>query len=159
MAKVVVDNQSVVAPWRSRLLIIIAGVIAGISWWVLTGLLEKFVIEPLACSSSDTLSACGDAIPISGSVAAVLTAVLMLIYLVMIRQARPILIASGAAAVLWGLGLYTAGMQWYESLVWAVLLYVVVFLLFGVISRIRGVWSSLVVALLTVVIVRVLVAF
>ena len=159
MANVVVDSQDVVAPWRSKLQILWIALGAGAAWWVVTSLLAQYVIEPLACRSTDTLTACGDAPIISGSVAAVIVSAASLFALVTIRQPRPLIVAVGSVATLWLLGLYVSGLVWYEALLWAMAAYAVTFVLFSTIGYIRRFWVSLVVAIIVVVTVRLLTAF
>ena len=159
MARVMVDNQNVVAPWRSNISLAAVAAVAGLAWWVTASLLARYVIEPLACRSSATLAACGDVPTISGSIAVVVVAAGVLLALVMMRRSRPVLIAAGAAIMLWGLGLYTAGLSWYEALVWAILAYVSAHFLMYLISRMRGAWRSLASAAVVVLGVKLLVAF
>lgn len=159
MAKVVVDNRNVVAPWRSKLPLIGISAGAGLSWWALTGLITKYVIEPLACRDAATLTTCGDAPAIAGSVAAILVAIVALLAFAALRFPRPLFIAAGAAGLLWSLGLYTAGMIWWEALLWSVALYTLAYVLFSLVARIRAFWMSLTVLLVLIAAMRLLVAF
>ena len=159
MAKVVVDNQNVVAPWRSRLQLIGVAAGAGAVWWLITSLLARYAIEPLACRSTATLTACGDAPTIAGSVAAVMVAAGALFLLASIRQARPILVITSAAATLWMLGLYVTGLVWYEAIFWSIVAYIFVYVLFATIGRIRNVWIGIATALICVVLIRLFLAF
>lgn len=159
MAKVVVDKQSVVAAWWPKLHLTFIAIGAGALWWLLTGLLTRAVVEPLACTSSATLTACGDAPSIAGTIAVVLVMAIALYGFVIIRQPRPLLLTVGAVAVLWSLGLYTAGLQWYSVLIFAVLSYVATFHLFALIGRVRSPWVSLCTAAVVAIAVRLLVAF
>lgn len=159
MAKVVVDRQSVVTAWWPKLHLTFIAAGAGVLWWLMTGLLARLVVEPLACRSSATLTACGDVPSISGVIATVLVVAIALYGLVVMRQPRPLLVAVGVAAVAWGMGLYTAGLPWYLVLLFAVLVYIAAFHLFALIARIRLFWVSVAVAVTVAVIVRLLVAF
>ncbi len=159
MAKVVVDKQSVVAAWWPKLHLTVVAAGAGALWWLLTGLIARLVVEPLACKSSATLTACGDVPSISGAITTVLVMTIALYGLVSIRQPRPLLLVIAASVVLWGLGLYTAGLQWYIVLLFAVLAYGATFHLFALTGRVRAFWLSCLVTALVVVAVRLLVAF
>lgn len=159
MAKVVVDNQNVVAPWRSRLPFIGIAAAAGVAWWVLTSILIQYVIEPLACRSAATLTACGDAPSIAGSLAAILVSVGSLLVFAHLRYARPLFVAIGGAGLLWSLGLYVAGLAWYEALAWSAVLYVLAYTLSLLIAHVRNAWLSVAVLIAAIVLIRLFVAF
>lgn len=159
MAEVVVDSRDVVAPLRTRRNFIAVAAVSGVAWWAFASILTRYVIEPIACRSSATLAACGDASSIAGVIAVLIVAAGSLYALVLLRQPRPLIIVAGASVILWGLGLYLTGLTWYESLLWSIVLYCLSYALMAMIARVRGVWMSLIVAVLGVVLVRLFVAF
>ena len=159
MARVVVDSLDVVAPRRSSVIFLGVAASAGAVWWVVTSLLSRFVIQPLACRSVATLTSCGDSLVIAGSVAALLVAIAALFVLVTLRHARPLLTVTSSAALLWSLGLYVDGLAWFEGLAWAMILYAVSYALFALVGRIYSVWLAVGTAVVLVLVLRLLVAF
>ncbi len=159
MARVMVDNQNVVAPWRSSYIITAAAAIAGVVWWVLTSLLTRYAVEPLTCSSSATLAACGDSPAIAGSIATIIIAIGMLIFMVNQLRPRPVITVVGASVVLWGLGMYVTGLVWFEAIFWSVLSYIAVYLMMSLVGSIRGLWRSVLTAVICVFVIKLLIAF
>jgi hypothetical protein len=157
MAKIVRQDQNVIVkPWWGRLNIIYIGLGIGLSWWVLTSLLNRYVVEAIACRDMATAAACVDSYSIAGSIAAVLVAVLGAFVLVRAIQPRPIVIAVATAALLWDLGGLVDGLSWFETLLWALALYALSYGLFSLVARIANIVVSLLSALAVVAIVRLL---
>lgn len=160
MARVVVENQSsvIVEPWWAKGKSIYIGLGMGLLWWVLTAILRRYVVEPLACRDLATATACVDSLGVSGAIAAVLVAVAGTFLLVRYLQPRPIIISAAVAVVLWTLGTLVAGLPWYATLFWAVILYAISYGLFSMVARISWLWLSLLVAAVLIVGVRLLLA-
>ncbi len=159
MAKVVVDNQLVVTPWRNRVVLALVAAIAGIAWWALTNILAYFVVEPLSCRQSAGLEVCGNAFGVAGSLATAITAAALLFVLVTLHYRRALLIVVGAAAVTWSLGKYITGLVWYEGAFWAAVIYVASYLFSLIVTEIRRLWVVGVVMAFGVLLIRVLIAF
>ncbi len=160
MAKVVVDEQQVIVkPWWDRSRIGMIGLAIGLGWWVLTALLRKYVIEPLACRDLSVANACIDSLSVAGDIAIVIITLLGIVALVRSFYHRPLLIAVASGAVLWGLGGFVAGLAWYESLLWAAFLFTASYTLFSLVARIKVLWLAVVVAVGIVVVIRLLLTF
>lgn len=137
MAKVIRDEQTaVVKPWWARVRIIFTGASLGLVWWVLTVLIKNYIVEPIACHDLSSAVTCVNSSGVAGSIGTVLVALIGAFVLVRAFQPRPIIIAVSVAVVLWSLGYYIAGLQWYEGLLWGAVLYAITYLLFGLVARI-----------------------
>lgn len=157
MAKVVQEDHIVIVkPWWERLSVVYISLVAGLGWWVLTQLINRYVIEPIACQDSAAAAVCTESLSISGGVAAVLIAVAAVFALIRFMQPRPVVIAIGATALLWDLAAFVTGLAWYEALGWAVLLYVLSYGLFWYIARIPSTVVSLITAVAVVLVIRLL---
>ncbi len=157
MAKVIQNERSVVVePWGVKGRLVFIGRGMGLVWWVLTALLRQYVVEPFACRDLSAAATCVNAIGVSGSIAAVLVAVLGAYVLVRNIQPRPIIIAVATAVLLWDLGTILRGLGWWETLLWALFLYTACYVLFSFVSRIAWLAASLTLAAVIVVIIRIL---
>ncbi len=155
MAKVIASEHNTVAePWWGKGKIVGLGLAAGISWWALTNILNKYVIEPFACRDLSLVDSCTGSLGTSGSIAAVLVAVLFAYVLVRALQPRPIIVTASALLLLWDLGLWTTGLGWLVTVLWAAGLYAVIYSLFSLVARMRVLWASALVALFIVVAIR-----
>lgn len=126
---------------------------------ILTSLIGRYGIEPLACGSAQMLTACGDAYGIAGGLSVLIVAVAMLFVLIAFRQPRPFLVVIGASITLWSLGQYTTGLVWYEAFIWVMAVYCVVYALFLLIAKIRNIWVTTVFTVLVALSVRALTFF
>lgn len=159
MARVIVDERTVVVkPWWARVRIVFIGASLGLIWWVLTALLRVYVVEPVACRDLSNAATCVDAYGVAGSIATIIVAIIGVFILIRTLHPRPIVIAVAAAAVLWVLGHYVSGLAWYESVLWAVVLYAATYVLFGMIARIVWFPAAAATAIITVVAIRLLLA-
>lgn len=157
MAKVIVEKEQtvVVQTWQPWVRVIVIGAAIGFVTWVLTSLLSRYVIEPLTCRDIANAAMCLNATPIAGNVAAVLAGLLGTLVLVRMGIARPIILAVASAALLWNVAAWTAGLHWFETILWTVLLYALSYLLFAWIARYARVWVVLVVSLIIVLAIRI----
>lgn len=159
MAKVIQDERSVVVePWWAKGRIVYIGLSLGLLWWILTALLSRYVIEPLACRNLSSATACIDAQGVAGNITMILVAVIGVAILVRSIQPRPIIIALGTAVILWGLGSMLGGLAWWAVLLWTLFLFASSYSLFSLVARIRWLWVSLVVAVVLAVGIRLVVA-
>lgn len=157
MARVIVDERTVVVkPWWARVRIVFIGASLGLIWWILTALLRVYVVEPVACRDLSNAATCVDAYGVAGSIAAIIAAIIGVFMLIRTLHPRPIVIAVATAAVLWTLGHYVSGLAWYESVLWAVVLYAATYVLFGMVARIVWFPAAAATAIITVVAIRLL---
>ena len=157
MAKVIQSEHSfIVEPWWVKNKIIYIGLGMGLLWWVFTAILRQYIVAPIACRDLATASACVNSIGVSGSIAAVLVAVVGILVLVKYLQPRPIIIAIATAALLWDLGSMVNGLSWWVALLWALFFYTACYGLFSMVSRIRWIAASAVLAVVIVIGIRIL---
>jgi len=112
----------------------------------------------VACRDLSNAATCVDAYGVAGSIATIIVAIIGVFMLIRTLHPRPIVIAVAAAAVLWVLGHYVSGLAWYESVLWAVVLYAATYVLFGMIARIVWFPAAAATAIITVVAIRLLLA-
>lgn len=157
MAKVIQTQQQVVAePWWVKGKIIYIGLAMGLLWWVLTAILRQYVVEPAACRDLSTAGACVNSIGVSGSIAAVLVAVVGTVLLVRYLQPRPIIISFATMILLWDLGSLVNGLAWWIALLWALFFYTASYALFNMVARIQWLATALALAAVLVVGIRLL---
>lgn len=159
MAKVITNEQRIVIePWWGKVQTLFTGAGLGLVWWILASLLKRYVVEPLACQNLNNASTCLDSFGVAGNIALVMVALLGAYVLIRSLQPRPIIIAIASAVMLWGLAGLMNGLVWYESLLWAVGLFAVTYMLFSMVVRIHSLVFSLITAAIVLVVVRLLLA-
>lgn len=160
MAKVIQnETKIVIEPWWVKARIVFIGLGLGLFWWIMTSLLHNYVVEPLACRDIANAATCVNSFGVSGNIATILTAVLGAIVLIRGFWPRPVIVAVAAAISLWDLGFFLTGTTWWVTLFWGLVIYGLAYTLFWCIARIRIVWTSLIVAGLAVLAVRLSLAF
>lgn len=157
MAKVIIeDTPGSAFVWQNLARVIGFGAVAGLAYWVLASLIGRFIIEPIACREVVEAAACTEASVLAGRISTVLVAIAAIFGMVRLGVARPLIIAVAAAILLWSLSALTLGMPWYEALLWSVLLYALVYALFGWIARATNVVVAIVATIVLVVALRLL---
>ena len=156
MAQVVItDQQAVAESWAMWVRTVILGAVIGVVFWLLTVLIGRYVVEPLACGPVLNAALCADPKPLAGNIATILVAVLGVVVMVRIGAARPIIVAIAAAALLWDLGAWTNGLFWLEAITWSIILYALAYALFAWITRHAILWVTIAISLLLVLIIRI----
>lgn len=148
------QQQVIVEPWWVKIKIVYIGLSMGLLWWVLTSILKYYVVDPLACRDLSSAGACVDSFGVSGSIAAIIVAIVGAYLLVRTLQPRPIVIALATAILLWDLGTFMSGLAWWEALLWALFFYTVCYVLFSLVARVRTIVASLVLAAVVVIAIR-----
>ena len=146
-----VVQQSVLAWVR----IIGIAVAAGLLYWVLSTLIGRYVIEPLACRDLVDAAAGVVALVAAGRVATVLVALASVFALIRFAVPRPIVVSVASAVVLWSLASFTQGLWWLETLAWVVGMYVLAYVLFGWIAKHSNPAVVIVVAVLAVTVITI----
>lgn len=159
MAKVITSDQVIVSePWWVKIKIVWLGIGAGVSWFILATLLNKYVVDPLACRNLATVAdVCVNSFGTAGSIATVLVAAAMTYFLVRNLQPRPIIVALATLLLLWDLGTFLNGLSWWVALLASIGLYAACYSLFALVGRLRTLWTSALLALFIVVAIRLII--
>lgn len=113
----------------------VVGASVGVLWWILTFLVNHYVVGVLFCQSAVETGACTNPLGLSGNIASILAGAVGLGILVRMRVLRPIIVALASAITLWGLAVWTDGLGWGEILLWSAFLYGLTYVLYSWISR------------------------
>jgi len=135
--------------------VVLLGVILGAITWLLTLLLERFVITPVFCADAGN-GICMNASTVAGNIALVLSAIGGLLGLIRLGVYRPLLVVIAASIVLWGLAGWLGGLLWYEALAWTVLLYAATYAAFAWLVRPRFFLAAIILVLIVVIVARLL---
>jgi hypothetical protein len=133
--------------------IALLGIGLGAGFWLLTQIIRQVILVPLLCGDPTT-SACLAVNDTSGSIAGVIVAIIGVLGLVRLSVYRPLIIVVAAAISLWGLSSWIAGLQWYEGLAAAIILYVVSYVAFSWLVRPRAFVPAMVIVIVVVVLAR-----
>ena len=140
---------------RAWVYIIGVGAAVGLAYWVMTILLGRYIVEPLACREVATAATCVGAFGLAGKIASVILATIALLVMIRVSLFRPIIIAVAAAVLLWDLSVWTTGLFWAEALAWSVVLYALSYALFGWIARQFSVIVAIIIAVVLAIGIRV----
>lgn len=155
MAKVVTTQQpSVWQPWINSAIV---GLATGLIFALVTALLSRYIIEPLACGTGDALQ-CAGATSLSAHIATVLAAAAGIALAIRFNMIRALFIGVASAALLWGLGDWTSGLFWLETLGWALLLYAAAYVFFSWLARSASLIIVLGLSLIIVLVERIVLA-
>ena len=151
------DSQTQLIDMRANTIIqvVLLGIILGAITWLLTLLVDRFVITSIFCGDAGN-GICTNAQTVAGNVALVLTAIGGLLGLIRLGVYRPLLVVIAASIVLWDLAGWMNGLLWYETLAWTVLLYAVVYAAFAWLVRPRFFLAAIILVLIVVIVARVL---
>lgn len=123
----------------------------GLLSWLMTIVVRQVIFVPLFCGDP-TNAACVGATGSAGVLALIVTGIVGLLGLVRLGVYRPLLVALAAAVSLWGIALWTGGLQWFEAAAWSALLYALVYAVYTWLVRPR----SFALAVVLVVVVAIL---
>jgi hypothetical protein len=156
VAQVIITDQQVISSsWRQWGRTIAFGAVTGLIFWLITILVQRYAVEPVACQNIVSAATCFNAAPLSGNIAAIITAVAAIFFMVRSQIARPIVLGVASAALLWDMALWTSGLYWLEAVAWSIGLYAATYALLAWITRYANVWVTLSVTLLIVIIIRI----
>ena len=136
--------------------VILLGVILGAVSWLLTLLLDRFVITALFCGGDAASALCTGSTTLAGNIALVFASIGGLLGLVRLGVYRPLLVAIAAAICLWGLAGWVDGLMWYEALAWTVILYSLVFTAFSWLVRPRMFLIAIILVIAVVLLARII---
>lgn len=94
---------------------------------------------------------------VAGSVAAVLTATIAAVIMVLCRVANPLLVAISTLLALWGLSGWLSGLVWIEGAVWSAALYSLSYSLFSYIARLKRPGFVVVISAIIIIAIRVII--
>lgn len=140
-------------PRRQINRIILLGIIIGVVGWLLSFFIHQFILSPLYCGVSSGRQCLG-VVDEAGNVASVIVGFLGLLGLVKLGTYRPLLVVLSVVFSLWGLGDLTAGLVWYESILWWTGLYVLSYLTFSWLVRPRAFAPMFAIVIIAVVLIH-----
>jgi hypothetical protein len=157
MARIVTTEERIVSTnqWLTWLRIVGLGAAAGLAAWVITALIARYIIEPLACGQMVNATICLEATPIAGNIATILIVPLAILGMARLGILRPIIVAIAAGALLWPLAAWAEGLFWLEAIAWFITLYGLSYGLFSWIARNVQLWQAIVLCAAIVIAVRV----
>jgi hypothetical protein len=151
------DQTPFLRPARGEILRVgLLGALVGVLTPAIAFLADRFFIQPVFCASGDALGICGGN-STAYYAASVVFAIVATVVLANWQVFRPLLIAVGATAALWGFSRYvqtlmaTSGLEYYVT---SAVLYGAAYLLFYWIMRIRVFAISVVLAAVLVFVAR-----
>lgn len=120
----------------------------------LSELIARYFIEPVFCRSADSFAICSNGGNVAFYSATVIMAMIAIVVLVRLGVFRPLLIAVGSAAILWGLKSRLEALSFVEYALWLVGLYAVSYTVLFWLLRVRNFAVSFAFVLLVVVLAR-----
>lgn len=135
----------------------IAGLAAGIAIPLVGFLISQFVINPIFCQAANAGGICDSSSLVGYYVSTVLVTAAIIPLLVGWGVFRALIVAVGAALTLWGLQKYIeplAAGNWLQYYAFSAALFVLAYLLFYWVMRLRNFGLSLVVSVAVVLLVR-----
>jgi hypothetical protein len=140
-------------PQHQVIQVALLGIGLGIGAWILGMLVKQVVIMPLFCGDP-TNGVCVGSVDVSSNAAAVIVGFVGLMALVRLSVFRPLLVVLATLVALWGIGSSTNGLQWYESLAWTVVLYMLCYIAFAWLVRPRSFVPTLLLLVIAVSLIR-----
>ncbi len=138
--------------------IALTGAAVGALYFILTFLVQHFVIDALYCGSSLNAANCSNSLSIAGNIATILVGTIGLGVMVSLRVVRPIVVVVASAVLLWGLSQWTVGLNWGEVALWSALLYTLSYLVFAWISRYNETIPVIIVCILISVVSQIVIS-
>lgn len=142
--------------WRRWAIAAVIGIGIGLIYALFTWLLSKYVFGSFSCGGGET--PCAESISTASNIATILTAIVAIAIGIRMNIARPLLVALGVSALLWGLGGWLIGLHWAESLSWIVVLYALAYIFFVWLSRYTLLLVVVAAATIIIVVERILLA-
>lgn len=142
---------------RTIVHVALLGVFLGLVAWGVTALVSNYVIDPLFCKAEGgNFSVCAQGGLLASNIASLLVGVLGVVALLRLGVFRPLLISLAVVITLWGLGPWLGALPWYEALIWSVVLYVVAYVVFSWLARVRTFWVALLTTIILIVATRII---
>jgi len=132
---------------------LLVGLAGAISWALAVGL-DKYAISPIFCDNYSVMTACANSSIISGNVALVLVAIMMVPLLAAFFIKRSFLTVVASVIIFWNTIGWTTG-PWYWSLALTILSFMAVYAVLIWLNRLRSDLPAIFLATLFVVLARV----
>lgn len=129
------------------------GLITGLVVWGLTFVFSTYMLSPLLCQN-DVEGICSAALTYGEVIATIIGAAVGLFILVRLQVFRPLLVVLAAVISLWGLIGIVSPLPWYVVGLCSGASYMLVYLLFTWITRIRLFWIVVVLLLALIFSIR-----
>lgn len=146
------------SPLNISIVLVGIGAVLGIAHFLVTLVLTRYVIDPLACGVTSSAADCASSLVVADSITTILIATAGIFLLVRYGASRPLLVAATAGLFMWGVMAWTSGLFWLEALGWVILLYMLTYLIIGWINRYPILGYVIVVSLVAVIIHRIVLA-
>lgn len=134
--------------------VLLTGIVVGLLIALISEAIARYLISPLFCNSTDNFSVCANGGNVAFYAATVIVNMIAVAALVRFGVFRPLLVALGAAAILWGLKSYLSGVMFVEYAFWMALLYGLTYTLLFWVLRVRNFIIALVLVIALVIIGR-----
>ncbi len=144
-----IDRSSLFQP-------LIIGLGAGISTWLLTLLLDRFLLGPVLCTYSPQY--CGSSLLVAFVVASLATHFIALVALVRTGALRPLLVILAAVVSVWGMHVWFTGMPWWLATLYSGLLCSLGYMYYAWINRLLFFPVALVLTIVSVIATRLIIA-
>lgn len=142
-------------PQQQLLQAALLGAGMGLVAWVLGLLVRHIVLVPLFCGDPGNV-VCLNQSDVAANVAAIIVVFVGLMGLVRLSVYRPLIIVLATAASLWGIGMWTAHLAWFETAIWFALLYALCYEAYAWLVRPRSFVPMIVLVVIAVILVRLL---
>lgn len=129
------------------------GAALGVLVVVLSGLVERYIVDPLLCRG-DALESCMQSGVLAANIAAVVVAMIGCVVLIRLTVHRPLAVVIAGLVTLWGVAALIQGLRLAEMFAWMAVLYALAYLLFANIFRIRSLIVAVVAAVAAMLLFR-----
>src|SRR3990167_9122220 len=104
MADYIAESQPSIIEMNIKvfLRVVVAGLVVGLAAWLLTYLLERFILQAIFCGDNQAAN-CSNSVVYAGNIAAVIMTIVDLTALVKLSVFRPLLIVLATMVSLWGM--------------------------------------------------------
>lgn len=149
------ETQTVYIPMSRQQLIQVAlfGIVAGLIVWGLTYVLETYVLKSLLCATKQA-STCAVAAQYGEVIATLVAGAIGLFVLVKIQVFRPLLVVIATVVSLWGLVSVVSEQPWYVMGLSLAGMYLVGYLVFTWVTRLRVFWLVIILLLALIAAMR-----
>ena len=154
-----VQPGALLMSWRDVLKIGVASAVIGLLTMGLYVLFDKYVFSPTLCSDLNLGSGrCENKLAFSSSVALVIGALPILFFFVQQRVYRPLLVILLSVVTLWNIPLLLGELAMLPAILLSLLIFALTYLVFAWLVQIRNFPIALIVTIVTVILVRIILA-